>query len=156
MMLSFRYFRVREFLNSIVNDFRDVAERNDVKVSLDVRLSGEVDVYGDKERLSVALANLVENAIKYNKPNGGVVVSCEQVNGHVRIRVADTGLGIETEHLSRIFERFYRVDKNRSRDVGGTGLGLAIVKHIIEAHGSTVSVESEVGKGSVFSFSLKT
>ena len=79
----------------------------------------------------------------------------EIVNGQVRISVRDTGCGISAEHIPRIFERFYRVDKDRSRELGGTGLGLAIVKHIVEAHGSTVEVQSEVGKGSVFSFTLK-
>jgi two-component system phosphate regulon sensor histidine kinase PhoR len=155
MKLSFRYFRVKEFLISVVNDFQPIAERNSVKLSLDTKLVGEVDVYGDKERLSVALSNLIENAIKYNKHNGEVTISSQQEDGLVHVAVSDTGVGIGKEHLPRIFERFYRVDKNRSRDVGGTGLGLAIVKHIIEAHGCPVEVESEVGKGSTFSFTLK-
>jgi two-component system phosphate regulon sensor histidine kinase PhoR len=155
MMLSFRYFRANEFLASLVNDFLPVAQRNKVALRLATRLSPDVDVYGDKERLAVALGNLIENAIKYNKENGEVVVSLRQTDGRVEVSVADTGVGIGREHIQRIFERFYRVDKNRSRDVGGTGLGLAIVKHIVEAHGSTVEVESDVGKGSTFSFTLK-
>ncbi|MGA9408207.1 MAG: ATP-binding protein, partial [Bacteroidota bacterium] len=84
------------------------------------------------------------------------VVSTELQDGKVRIIVADTGAGIAEEHLTRIFERFYRIDKDRSREVGGTGLGLAIVKHIVEAHGSKVEVHSALGKGTAFSFVLKT
>jgi two-component system phosphate regulon sensor histidine kinase PhoR len=115
-----------------------------------------VEVLGDRERLRVVFENLLENAIKYNRPHGEVRVSYARQNGVVRIEVADTGVGIAADHLPRIFERFYRVDKNRSREVGGTGLGLAIVKHIVEAHGSTVHVESTVGKGSTFWFTLKS
>jgi two-component system phosphate regulon sensor histidine kinase PhoR len=102
------------------------------------------------------LSNLIDNAIKYNREGGEVLVSTELVEGKVRIIVADTGAGIADEHLTRIFERFYRIDKDRSREVGGTGLGLAIVKHIVDAHGSKVEVRSEVGKGTSFSFVLKT
>ncbi len=156
MKLSFRYFRLREFLGSVVTDFQPAAERHQVRLSVSSQLPADVDVFGDKERLSVALGNLIENAVKYNKPAGEVVVSCTQEEERVRVAVSDTGVGIAEEHLPRIFERFYRVDKNRSRDVGGTGLGLAIVKHIVEAHGSSVQVESEMGKGSSFSFTLKT
>jgi two-component system phosphate regulon sensor histidine kinase PhoR len=156
MKLSFRYFPVKEFLTAVVNDFQSVAERHQVKLRLNSQLTSDVDVFGDKERLTVALGNLIENAIKYNKPGGEVVVSALLDAGRVQIIVSDTGVGIAANHLPRIFERFYRVDKNRSREVGGTGLGLAIVKHIIDAHGSSVNVESEVGKGSAFSFSLKT
>jgi two-component system, OmpR family, phosphate regulon sensor histidine kinase PhoR len=155
MKLSFRYFRVKEFLGAVVSDFQPVAERHQVHLSVNSQLSSDVDVFGDKERLLVALGNLIENAIKYNKPGGDVVVSSVPDVGRIRITVSDTGVGVAQEHLPRIFERFYRVDKNRSRDVGGTGLGLAIAKHIVEAHGSSVHVESEVGKGSTFSFTLK-
>ncbi len=156
MKLSFRYFRLKEFLGSVVTDFQPAAERHQIHLSVSSQLPADVDVFGDKERLSVALGNLIENAVKYNKPGGEVVISCTQEEERVRVAVSDTGVGIAVEHLPRIFERFYRVDKNRSRDVGGTGLGLAIVKHIVEAHGSSVQVESETGKGSSFSFTLKT
>jgi two-component system phosphate regulon sensor histidine kinase PhoR len=155
MKLSFRYFRLKDFLGSVVSDFQPMAERHQVHLSLNAQLSSDVDAFGDKERLSVAVGNLIENAIKYNRPGGEVVLSCAPDNGRMRVTVSDAGMGIAQEHLPRIFERFYRVDKNRSRDVGGTGLGLAIVKHIVEAHGSSVHVESEEGKGSTFSFTLK-
>lgn len=156
MKMSFRYFSLNELLSSVVEEFTPTAENNKVTLRLAPNLPANIEVLGDKERLHVVFDNLLENAIKYNKPGGEVIVSFERQNGKVLLSVADTGVGIAPEHQPRIFERFYRVDRNRSREVGGTGLGLAIVKHIIEAHGSSVQIESTVGKGSVFSFTLKT
>jgi two-component system phosphate regulon sensor histidine kinase PhoR len=101
------------------------------------------------------MVNLIDNAIKYTPAGGRIAVTCREEGNGVRITVRDTGVGIPAEHLPRIFERFYRVDRERSREAGGTGLGLAIVKHIVEAHGSNVEIESEVGRGSTFSFSLR-
>ena len=95
-------------------------------------------------------SNLLDNASKYTPEGGSVRASAEIKNGWVRISIADTGCGITSEYLPRLFERFYRVDKGRSRDLGGTGLGLAIVKHIVELHGGRVGVESTVGRGSTF------
>ncbi len=156
MKMSFRYFNLHECLSGVVSELRPTAELNNVTLKLDDGLSNDVDVLGDKERLRVVFENLFENAIKYNKPNGAVVVSYRRSNGSVLVNVSDTGVGIAPEHQSRIFERFYRVDRNRSREVGGTGLGLAIVKHIVEAHGSHITVRSNVGEGSTFEFALKT
>ena len=101
------------------------------------------------------MVNLIENAVKYTESGGSIRVSMSLEKDHAIFSVVDTGIGIGKEHLGRIFERFYRVDKDRARDVGGTGLGLAIVKHIVEAHGGAISVQSEPGKGSVFSFTVK-
>ena len=101
-----------------------------------------------------AVVNLIDNAIKYSPPNATVRISAAQEGDHVVIRVQDEGCGIAAKHLPRLFERFYRVDKARSRELGGTGLGLAIVKHIVSAHRGTVQVESTVGRGSTFSICL--
>ena len=101
------------------------------------------------------MLNLVSNAVKYSKDDGKIIIDFEQGKQDVTIFVKDTGKGIPPEDIKRIFERFYRVEKSRSKEKGGTGLGLAIVKHIIEAHNSKVMVTSTVGKGSVFSFKLK-
>ena len=98
--------------------------------------------------------NLLENAIKYNRPGGKVYIESEESASRVVILVRDTGIGIPNADLGRIFERFYRVDKARSRDLGGTGLGLSIIKHIVQVHEGTLSVESELGHGSVFSITL--
>lgn len=156
MKMSFRYFNLRELVATLMEEFRPTADQHNIRLSLRAPTNPDIEVLGDKERLRVVFENLFENAIKYNKPGGAVIVSFEQRDGSVLVRVADTGIGIAPEHQPRIFERFYRVDRNRSREVGGTGLGLAIVKHILEAHGSSVLLESDVGKGSVFSFLLKT
>jgi len=156
MKMSFRYFRINEFLELVVNDFQQAAIQRRVVLRLSMKTGDQIEVFGDKERLRGVLSNLIDNAIKYNREEGDVLVSTEIHEGKVRIVVADTGAGIADEHLTRIFERFYRIDKDRSREVGGTGLGLAIVKHIVEAHGGKVEVRSTVGKGTSFSFMLKT
>jgi len=116
----------------------------------------DIEVYGDRDRLAQVLTNLIENAIKYNVEGGKVDVWLKPGETEVLVQIHDNGIGIPPEHHKRIFERFYRVDKNRSRSVGGTGLGLAIVKHILEAHKSTVHLKSEQGKGTTISFTLKT
>jgi len=156
MKMSFRYFRINEFLELVVNDFHQPAVQRRIGLRLALATGPEVETFGDKERLREVMSNLIDNAIKYNKEGGEVVVSTSLQEEKVVIEVADTGTGIAEEHLPRIFERFYRVDKDRSREVGGTGLGLAIVKHIVEAHGGKVEVESIVGKGTTFTFGLRT
>jgi len=115
----------------------------------------ELTAVADANRLDQVFANLVDNAIKYGKANGSVTVGGQKLaGGRLEIFVQDDGPGIPAESLDRVFERFYRVDKARSRDQGGTGLGLSIVKHIVHAHGGEVRVASELGKGSTFYFTL--
>lgn len=111
-------------------------------------------VKADPQRINQVMTNLIENAIKYGNDNGKVIVHFEEEKKHYVVSVRDNGPGIPSEHLSRIFERFYRVDKSRSREKGGTGLGLAIVKHIINAHGSKITVTSKIDKGTTFAFKL--
>jgi two-component system phosphate regulon sensor histidine kinase PhoR len=157
MQMSFRYFDPQDWLAKQVADLQARAQEYNVTLALvkPRKSAGAPSVLGDRERLTQVIINLADNAIKYNLPGGKVEIGYRENSNGVEIFVADTGRGIPPEHLSRIFERFYRVDKERSRAVGGTGLGLAIVKHIVEAHDSKVNVQSEVGKGSVFSFVLK-
>ena len=113
------------------------------------------EVTGYKIRLEQALVNLIDNAVKFNRPGGEVRIECvRSPDGAARISVSDTGVGIPKEDLSRIFERFYRVDKARSREVGGTGLGLSIVKHVVERMNGSISVSSDVGVGSTFTITL--
>ena len=156
MKMSFRYFDAVKFFREIVEEMRPTAEMSDVRLELRVHSNDSVhSAYGDRDRLKQVVVNLVENAIKYNRAAGEVMVELAFSDTRLVVRVNDTGIGIPSEDLGRIFERFYRVDKDRSRAVGGSGLGLAIVKHIIEAHRSSIGVESEVGRGSTFSFELK-
>jgi two-component system phosphate regulon sensor histidine kinase PhoR len=155
MKMSFRYFDLHEWLVKQIAETQAIAQEYNVKLVLAPLSPSPLSVLGDRERLTQVITNLVNNAIKYNIPGGKVEVGYREYQGNVEIFVADTGRGIPAEHLPRIFERFYRVDKERSRAVGGTGLGLAIVKHIIEAHDSEVTVQSELDKGSIFSFVLK-
>ncbi len=117
--------------------------------------SKPVFVYGDRFRIRQVFVNLIVNSVKYGKEYGETKIRFYDVGENIVVEIADNGIGIEKQHLARLFERFYRVDKSRSRDQGGTGLGLAIVKHIIEAHGQTINVMSTEGAGTVFTFTLK-
>ncbi len=126
-------------------------ERN---ISLVNSIDKELRVKGDWDKLFLLLKNLVDNAIKYNKEGGRVEVKAKKNHSHVQLQVQDTGLGIPKEHIPFIFERFYRVDPSRSRNLGGTGLGLSIVKHIALSHGGKIEVQSKEGVGSTFSVFL--
>jgi len=120
------------------------AEKHDVSLSIE---GNPCYVYAGKQMIEELLYNLTDNAIRYNEPGGTVVVEVKEEGDKVVLTVKDTGIGIPKEHCNRIFERFYRVDKSRSKQTGGTGLGLAIVKHVVEQIGATISLQSEVGQG---------
>jgi two-component system phosphate regulon sensor histidine kinase PhoR len=153
MRMSFRYFKINEYLKNLVNEF--IPAVNEKNLELIYHPCNEnLMLFGDKERLRQVIANLINNAIKYTE-KGKIEVLVEEEPKFGRIIIRDTGIGIPEEDVKRIFERFYRVDKARSRAVGGTGLGLAIVKHIIEAHGSKIEAKSRFKEGSEFSFRLK-
>ncbi len=154
MKMTVDHFAVHDWLQKIVTDLKEIATDRNVSLKLANEQANGVRAFGDVGHLNQVMQNLVNNAIKYNKPHGKVELGYVDKENTVEIYVSDTGRGIPQEHIPRIFERFYRVDKERSRAVGGTGLGLAIVKHIIEAHKSTVRVESTVEEGSRFSFEL--
>jgi len=155
MKMSFRIFKVNEFLESVCKECESIAVNRNIALHLTLKTKIEDEIYGDRERLRQVLSNLISNAVNYNRPDGEVELFSERIADGIQISVKDTGVGIPSEHLPRIFERFYRVDSDRSRALGGTGLGLAIVKHIIEAHGSRIDVVSKVGEGSTFRFVLK-
>lgn len=137
----------------VIEQLEERAEMKDIQLKW-VEPKQRAVAFVDGQRISQVVSNLVTNAINYTAEGGKVVLSLDSGKKNISIRVEDTGEGIPKEHLPRIFERFYRVDKSRSREKGGTGLGLAIVKHILEGHGTKAEVESAVGKGSVFSFKL--
>jgi len=132
--------------------FRDVAEETGLTLVLDV--ADVPAVRGSTRDLSLLVRNLIDNAMRYTKAGGTVVVQVSASDDRVRLHVRDDGVGIPTRDLSRVFERFYRVDRARSRDTGGTGLGLAIVRHVTENHGGTVRVASELGRGTRFDVAL--
>jgi two-component system phosphate regulon sensor histidine kinase PhoR len=143
---------IAEILESAANTCRHFAQQKQIEltISCDAALTAEVN----PPLIQQAVVNLVDNAIKYSDAGSQVRISAASGEDGLTIKVSDDGCGIDQSHLPRLFERFYRVDKARSRDLGGTGLGLAIVKHITLAHGGNVSVESEVGRGSTFSLCL--
>lgn len=144
---------VEDVVNDVLAKFHLAAERRRITIRVD-GLAGLPQVWGDETRLAQALANLVDNAVKYSDDGGTVTVTGQERGDLVAVSVTDTGAGIPAEHLSRIFERFYRVDRSRARALGGTGLGLSIVKHIATSHGGRVDVQSTEGRGSCFTLLL--
>jgi two-component system phosphate regulon sensor histidine kinase PhoR len=145
--------RLRPLLEAMVQTFLPQLEARQVSARLDVPADFP-PVHADPDRLRQIFSNLIDNAIKFNVPNGTVTIQATQEEGSARIAVTDTGLGIPEADLPRVFERFYRVDKARSRELGGTGLGLAIVKHLVELHRGRVTVQSRPGQGSTFTVLL--
>jgi two-component system phosphate regulon sensor histidine kinase PhoR len=155
MKMSFRYFPVVEFLSAMIEEMKPEARKKSLSLTFGSSVEQGETVYGDRERLKQVMINLIDNSIKYTAPGGEIRCSVHRRDQYCVVEITDTGCGIAEEHLGRIFERFYRVDRDRSREVGGTGLGLAIVKHIVEAHGGSITVTSKVGSGSTFSFTLR-
>jgi two-component system phosphate regulon sensor histidine kinase PhoR len=147
-----RQVRVSPMVHEILTALGGKAEA--CGVTLVNAVSPEASIYADPRRLEQMLLNLVDNAIKFNRSGGTVTVGHEEASGRDLINVSDTGEGIPSDHLPRIFERFYRIDRARSRELGGTGLGLAIVKHLARAHGGEVCVKSVVSHGSTFTIEL--
>jgi two-component system phosphate regulon sensor histidine kinase PhoR len=149
-------FNILEVVQNVFDLFEMKIKKKNMVLRFDKLYEFPVYALGDPEKIEQVLINLIVNAIKYGEFGGTIMVSVESSdNSKILLKVIDNGEGIKTENIPRIFERFYRVDKSRSRDQGGSGLGLAIVKHIIEAHKETISLESEYGKGSTFFFTLK-
>jgi two-component system phosphate regulon sensor histidine kinase PhoR len=149
-------FNIVEVIQNVFDLLEMKAEKKNIILSFDNKYSKPIIVLGDKEKIQQVLTNLIVNSIKYGKQDGSTEVGIEDlVNNKVIIRVTDNGEGIQKQHISRLFERFYRVDKSGARTEGGSGLGLSIVKHIIEAHDEKIYVESQFGVGSEFSFTLE-
>lgn len=146
---------MKDLAEEILESFEIKAKEKKIKLKLDSNDLDTVMVFCDRDKIGQVLTNLINNALNYGNEGGYVKVRFFDFEDHYLIEVADNGIGIEENHLPRLFERFYRVDKSRSRHDGGTGLGLAIVKHIIEAHGQMISVRSTPGEGSTFSFTLQ-
>ena len=145
-------------ITALIKDVLDAQELKATARGIILTMTGEpkpLYVLADKFRIRQVIVNLIVNSVKYGKEYGETKVRIYDVGENISVEISDNGIGIASEHLPRLFERFYRADKSRSREQGGTGLGLAIVKHIIEAHNQTINVMSTEGAGTVFSFTLK-
>lgn len=155
MKMSMRYFDIVDLARGTIRTLTEKSALHNVKLVLEQEGSAvPLEVYADRKRIEQVLINLLDNGIKYSGPNGSVRLALQRKGKTVVVTVADDGPGIPESDQPRIFERFYRVDKGRSRDVGGSGLGLSIVKHIIEAHGTDIHVDSDGINGTTFSFPL--
>jgi len=149
-------FDLLDIIRETIESLEPKAKRNNINLSVIRGMdASKVMVKGDAAKLVQVLTNLIVNSINYGKEGGRTEVRYYDADDTVLVEVADSGIGIREEDLPRVFERFYRVDKSRSRHAGGSGLGLAICKHIIETHGQTINVRSTYGKGSTFSFTLE-
>ena len=148
-------FNIFDLVDNVFDLLEFESEKNNISLKLENKKNSLIYVNADQERILQVLTNLIVNSIKYGSDNGYTKVIVEDFNKEkVIVRIIDNGEGIEEEHIPRLFERFYRIDKNRSRKKGGSGLGLSIVKHIIEAHNEQIFVKSEIGAGTEFSFTL--
>jgi two-component system phosphate regulon sensor histidine kinase PhoR len=153
--LNKKPFIIQDLLKEIYESLSIKTSLRNIKCSIKKGCEQPLTVYADKEKIKQVITNLVSNSIKYGKENGHIVASVYNTDGkHVLVEIGDDGIGISEEHLPRIFERFYRTDSGRSRNLGGTGLGLAICKHIIEAHGQTIHVRSKPDIGTTIGFTL--
>lgn len=155
MVLDLQEFDLHDLTDEVFADLEMRAKERNVRLVYKDGANAHYRVRADKESIRQVLINLIHNSIKYGRHDGLTKVSFYAMETYVLLEISDNGIGIDPEHLSHVFDRFYRVDKSRSRDAGGTGLGLAIVKHIIEAHKQTVNVRSNVGQGSTFGLTLE-
>lgn len=155
MELKLKSFNIIQLISEVFDILDIKARKKNISLTFNTVYEFPILVYADKERIEQVLINLISNSINYGKNNGIITVDVQTYSkDQFIINVSDDGVGIPEKEINRVFERFYRVDKSRSREQGGSGLGLAIVKHIIEAHGQQVFVKSTLGKGSTFSFTL--
>lgn len=155
LIVEVRTFDLTDLIQDAIDQLEIQAKEKKVTLKFSDDSNKSVYVNGDRDLIRQVIVNLLVNSIKYGVSGGETIISYADGGDKVIVDIADNGIGIEKGHLPRLFERFYRVDKSRSREQGGTGLGLAIVKHIIEAHHQYISVQSEIGKGTTFSFSLQ-
>ena len=153
--LNKAFFMIQDLIREVYDSLSIKTAEQNIKCSIKKGCEQPLNVIADKEKIRQVIINLVSNATKYGKRNGNIVASIYNTDGkHVLVEISDDGIGIAEEHLPRIFERFYRTDRGRSRSIGGSGIGLAICKHIIEAHGQTIHVRSKPDVGTTVGFTL--
>jgi len=155
LLLEIQTFDVKELAREVIEEMEIRAKEKNISLEFKDKASANVKVRADREKIRQVFINLIQNSIKYGVQNGRTRVGFYDMDRMVLVEVADNGIGIPREHLNHIFDRFYRVDKSRSREQGGSGLGLSIVKHIIEAHKQTINVRSTPNFGSTFGFTLE-
>jgi two-component system phosphate regulon sensor histidine kinase PhoR len=148
-------FDIEKLAKEVIESMELKAKEKLITLYIKEGINKHYAAHADKEKIRQVFTNLVVNSIKYGKEKGTTSISFYDMEDNILVEVTDNGIGIEEKHLPRLFERFYRIDKHRSRDQGGTGLGLAIVKHILEAHNETINVRSSVGVGTTFAFTLR-
>ena len=154
LILDIQKFDIKALVKEVFQDLDVNAKQRNITLMFKEGAEKSFDVSADREGIRQVLTNLIQNSIKYGKEGGTTKVSFYVMDKQILIEIADNGIGLEEKHLNHLFDRFYRVDKSRTRESGGSGLGLAIVKHMIEAHQQTVTVRSTPGKGSTFGFTL--
>ncbi len=154
LKLYFERFNIIDLINEVLEMQEMKAKKNNIKLVFAQENDSSKFVYADKKEIFQVLNNLLVNSIKYGRPKGTTHIEVMSMDKKFLVEIRDNGIGIEADNLPRIFERFFRVDKSRSRNMGGSGLGLAIVKHIIDAHNQSINVSSTYGEGSSFTFTL--
>ncbi|GLR17447.1 sensor histidine kinase [Portibacter lacus] len=147
-------FDLKLLTEEVIDDLAVQAKQHDIELVYNEKAPNYI-VRGDREKFRQVYNNLIYNSIKYGKPNGRTKIKFLDLDQYILVEVSDNGIGMEEKHLNHVFDRFYRIDKSRSRDVGGSGLGLSIVKHIVEAHDQTINVRSTLGEGSTFGFTIE-
>jgi len=147
-------FGILDLVAEVFEELEMKAQQKGITLLMKPGAATNFNVLADRENIRQVLINLVNNSIKYGKEDGSSKVAFYDMDKNILIEIADDGIGIREDHMPRIFERFYRIDKSRSRQAGGSGLGLSIVKHIIEAHEQTINVRSSAELGSTFGFTL--
>lgn len=152
--INYQRFDLSVLIKEVMESLELKAEKHEIELIFKHKYNYPIFVNADREKIRQVLVNLISNSLKYGKEKGHTFIKIYELHDQVLVEVTDDGIGIEEKYLPRLFERFFRADKSRSRQIGGSGLGLAIVKHILEAHQQTISVRSTEGLGSTFSFTL--
>ena len=155
MAINYTKFKINDLIKEVFESMEMKASQHHIKLVFKQKYDEPIPVYADREKMVQVLVNLIDNSLKYGKEGGSTSISLFELHDQVLVEVTDDGIGIEEKYLPRLFERFFRTDTSRSRQIGGSGLGLAIVKHIVEAHQQTINVRSTEGLGSTFGFTLQ-
>lgn len=153
--IKYTKFKINDLIKEVFESMEMKAKQHNIKLVFKQKYDEPILVTADREKIVQVLINLIDNSFKYGKEGGSTSVSLFELHDQVLVEITDDGIGIEEKNLPRLFERFYRTDSSRSRQIGGSGLGLAIVKHIVEAHQQTINVRSTEGLGSTFGFTLE-